>query len=229
MSYPFNLPPFIHIRVPQPEPDVQPHRPHPKQPHGFATVAKVRQLVETTGMTLKEIDRRTGVNHGTISRWILKHGWTRPSHAFPTKPAGCRVEGDGNGRQLATRLRVQAERMMAHLEASDAVTPEEIRFALNLLIAVRREQARRRLPQDAAPDPDPQPLSAAALDEAAPDAAPVSYRRPPRVPKLRLDAEGCPLPPRPPATWDRSEAARRGWGKRYAKLGRVRRVAPSPR
>ncbi|MFL5200454.1 MAG: hypothetical protein ACJ8BE_26625, partial [Microvirga sp.] len=84
----------------------------------------MRHLVETTTFPFRVIAVRTGVNSGTIARWTEKHGWTRPPGAWPrnARPER-RYEPVLIGRVLATRLRLQAERLLREIESAPAVDP----------------------------------------------------------------------------------------------------------
>jgi len=120
-------------------------RPHPKAAHPPLVVAQVRHLVETTTFPYQVIAVRTGVNSGTIARWTEKHGWTRPPGAWPrnARPER-RYEPVLIGRVLATRLRLQAERLLREIESAPAVDPAALDAALTLLGRAREEQQIRR-------------------------------------------------------------------------------------
>ena len=134
---------------------------------------------------------RTGVNKGTISRWIEKHQWQRPPGASksPRQP-GRRYVPVLVGRALATRLRVQAERLVSAIEAAPEVDPAALAQALALLAQAREEQKVRRGRRLMPPPPSAQ------------------------------DPSPGTTPPRRRATWDRREAAERGWRQRYSRRAR---------
>jgi hypothetical protein len=114
-----------------------------QDPHPPTTVAAVRFLIERSALPFRDIEAGTGVNNGTISRWVKKFGWRRHEAARPLKldPAPERVP---LGRTLATRLRAQAERLLAEVEAAPEVDAARLREALQLLADARAEQSIRR-------------------------------------------------------------------------------------
>jgi hypothetical protein len=77
-----------------------------QDPHPPTTVAAVRFMIERSALPFRDIEARTGVNNGTISRWVKKFGWRRHEAARPLKlePPPERVP---LGRTLATRLRAR--------------------------------------------------------------------------------------------------------------------------
>jgi hypothetical protein len=153
MRYPFRPDPIIRISVP--EVGGAERRRTRQQVHPPSTVEAVRQLVEGTRLPFKVIGHRTGVNDGTISRWVEKYGWSRPPGAAPLKARPeRRWVRPMIGRALASRLRIQAERLVRDLEAAPQVDPEKLDEALRLL-AEAREQQRIRAPRRRPPPPAP--------------------------------------------------------------------------
>jgi hypothetical protein len=217
---PFGPPPVYRIRIPAR--DGGDPRPHPRHPHPPSVVAAVRDLVENTRLPFRTIAHRTGVNSGTVSRWAERHGWTRPpgAAAFLRRPED-RYKPVIVGRVLATRLRVQAERLVAAIEAAPSVEPAALAEALDLLARAREEQAVRRSRRLRPPTPTETAATLAAKAEAA--AARDAERR--REALARLAADRPPEPSWRPAapppyrwTWNRSESARMGWKARYARM-----------
>ena len=104
-------------------------------PHSDAKVMQVRRLIETTTLGYAEIAKRTGVSHGTISRWCNAGQWTRPLFApraadtVPRWRASLRLRR----RTLSRRLHDLAERWVRELEASPRVDFAKLREALELL------------------------------------------------------------------------------------------------
>jgi hypothetical protein len=163
---PYDLPSIVRLQIPAP--GGEPRRTHPKQPHPASVVAAVRHLVETTRLPYKIIAERTNVNAGTVSRWVAKHGWQRPPGAWPRAPRpDARYVPNVIGRALATRLRAQAERLLADIESADTVDPAALAEAIGLLERARAEQRVRRgqrlvpPPAPRAPRPKPEPDAAA--------------------------------------------------------------------
>jgi hypothetical protein len=134
---------------------------------------------------------RTGVNSGTIARWTEKHGWTRPPGAWPrnARPER-RYEPVLIGRVLATRLRLQAERLLREIESAPAVDPTALDAALTLLTRAREEQQIRRTRKRRPPDPASVPV---------------------KRPRPELDAET-----RLRVKETRRKAAHKGWVTRWA-------------
>ena len=136
--------PIIH-RIGVPAPGGEDPRSHPKQPHPPSVVAQVRDFVVNTPLTFKAIAYRTGVNSGTISRWAEKQCWKRPPGSWhSTRRPERRYVPAVIGRALATRLRVQAERLVSEIESAPTVDPAALAEALNLLARARAEQKVRR-------------------------------------------------------------------------------------
>jgi sirohydrochlorin ferrochelatase len=52
-----------------------------RRPHADMAVAKVRNLIEHTGLTYSEITAKTGVGRASICRWARDGKWLRPAHA----------------------------------------------------------------------------------------------------------------------------------------------------
>jgi transcriptional regulator with XRE-family HTH domain len=122
MLYPRSLfsPPIVRLRVTPDEPAEGPpaiveQRPRgSRRPHTDMAVAKVRHLIEHTGLTYSEITKKTGVGRASISRW------TR----------------DG--------LEALAERHLRELEQMPAVDPDRLMQALQLVKMTRLEAMGRR-------------------------------------------------------------------------------------
>jgi hypothetical protein len=152
-------------------------------------VERVRHLVRTTVVPFRLIAQQTGVNSGTISRWREKYGWHRPPGARPTtrRPGG-RWQRAMIGRALATRLRIQCERLVAEIEAAEHVDPAKLAEAIRLLAQARAEQQVRR-GKRLVPPPPPTPDELAATAQAK----------------------------RQRAREKRAEAALKGWRGRYSK------------
>jgi hypothetical protein len=121
-------------------------------PHSDLTVAKVRHLVETTVLSHREIEAKTGASTCAISRWTRDFGWQRPPHAprasdmVPDWRAGRRLKL----RKLAGRLLALAERHVRELEAAPRADVETLMQALQVLKMARLEAMgshRRRGPR----------------------------------------------------------------------------------
>ena len=139
MRYPFRPDPVIRISFP--EITGVERRTYRQQPHPRSTIEAVRQLVEGTRLTFKTIGHRTGVNSGTISRWVEKYDWTRPEGAAPlNRRPERRWVRPMHGRILASRLRIQAERLLRYLESDPQVDPKALEEGLRLLAQARDEQ-----------------------------------------------------------------------------------------
>jgi hypothetical protein len=166
MRPPF-LPSIVRLSV-RPEPDeaggvpVLRRRPGRGSPHTDATFAKVRHLIEESTLSYGEIRARTGVSHGSISRWTRDQGWKRPPGAprsndtIPTPRASAQLRR----RMLAQRLDALAVRHIRELEESACVDPIKIGEALELLkmarLAARRRPRRR--PGDIEPEEASRPI-----------------------------------------------------------------------
>lgn len=152
-----HVPPVV-FRLRVPAPGGEEPRSHPKQAHPPSVIAQVRDLVENTTLTFKTIGVRTRVNSGTISRWAEKHGWKRPPGAWPpNRRPERRYVPAVIGRALATRLRVQAERLVSEIESAPTVDPAALAEALSLLAQAREEQKVRRAKRLTPPPPLPEP------------------------------------------------------------------------
>lgn len=82
-------------------------RPYPPE-----LVAAVRALVEGTGLTYREIARRTGVSSAMACRWRRLHGWRRPEEAArPVHPgaSGLRAARREARRQRRWEHRIRQE------------------------------------------------------------------------------------------------------------------------
>ena len=115
--------------------------PGSRLPHTDLTVAKVRHLIEHTGLSHREIEAKTGVSTCAISRWTRDFAWQRPPHApraadmVPDWRAGRRLKL----RKLAGRLQTLAERYVRELEAAPRVDVETLMQALQVLRMARLE------------------------------------------------------------------------------------------
>ena len=117
-----------------------------RRPHTDMTVAKVRHLIELTGLTYSEIAKKTGVGRASICRWARDGKWLRPAHAplatdmVPTLRAGRRLRM----RKLAERLEALAQRHVRELEEAPNVDPDKLMQALQLVKMTRLEAMGRR-------------------------------------------------------------------------------------
>jgi hypothetical protein len=86
-----------------------------------------------------------------------KHGWKRPEGAAPSYPHVNRKLAAPlpSSADLARRLRVQAERLMAEIEKAPAVDPAAVAEALMLLDRVREAQKIRHPQKPHTPAPPP--------------------------------------------------------------------------
>jgi hypothetical protein len=155
MSFPYYQSPLVDLRIPPREGVVR--RPHPRHPHPARVVAVVRRLIETTCEPQHVIALAAGVDKGTVSRWMNKHGWKRPEGAAPSyrhvnKKLAAPLPSSAD---LARRLRVQAERLIGEIEKAPTVDPAAVAEALVLLDRVREAQKVRqpRKPRPPAPPP----------------------------------------------------------------------------
>lgn len=221
-----NLPVAI-VRLSIGGPAGEPPRHRFNDPHPPSTVAQVRHLVETTALPHRVIAERTRVDKGTISRWSAKHGWTRPPRARKAAPRDAkRYVPVMIGRVLATRLRIQAERLVAEIEATERVDPAALAEAIRLLGVAREEQIKRRGRQRERPPRDYQAESeAVAAKKAAQrekrDGVQIAAGKTPR--HWRRDPLPSPHTAETRARWqppprDRAEAARKGWTRRYERM-----------
>jgi hypothetical protein len=160
--HPFHQPPVVRLRIAAPGGEAP--RGHPKQPHPPSVVAAVRHLVETTRLPHRIIAERTRVDKGTISRWSAKFGWQRPPGAWPRapRPEGRRYQLVIRGPALATRLRMQCERLLAEIENAETVDPAALAEAIALLERARAEQKVRRGKRVPPPPPSEAELAAKA-------------------------------------------------------------------
>ncbi|HWK96948.1 MAG TPA: hypothetical protein VNR39_16155 [Pseudolabrys sp.] len=118
-----------------------------RRPHGDATVAAVRELIEETTFTYNEISARTGVGRASISRWARDLNWTRPLDAprSTDRMPRYRLSQKLKLRLLAERLRRLAERHIDELEKAPQVDPDKLIAALEVLKMTRLHiQGRRR-------------------------------------------------------------------------------------
>lgn len=157
MSFPhYVLPTVVDLRLP-PRGHGEHRRPHRNTPHNVSTVAHVKKMVETTTLPHRVIASVARVDKGTVSRWIAKHGWQRPAGAAKPCPRHeTRHVPNVIGRVLATRLRLQAERLVRDLEAAPSVDPAVLAQALTLLERARAEQKIRRAKRRISPPLTPE-------------------------------------------------------------------------
>jgi hypothetical protein len=152
MILPHIPPALTRLRVKPDEPTEGPpaidgyRPPGQRRMHSDLTVAKVRHLVETTGLSYREIGLRVGVPHSNITNWKRDYGWQRPIHAprpwdmIPTARHGRRQKL----RTLAERLRALAERMIHELEETPGVDLDKLMQALQVVKMARLEAMGRR-------------------------------------------------------------------------------------
>ena len=123
-----------------------PRPPGQRRVHTDLTVARVRHLVETTGLSYRQIGLKVGIPHSNITNWKRDFGWQRPLHAprpwdmIPTARHGRRQKL----RTLAERLRALAERMIQELEATPGVDLDKLMQALQVIKMARLEAMGRR-------------------------------------------------------------------------------------
>jgi hypothetical protein len=123
-----------------------PRPPGQRRMHADLTVARVRHLVETTGLSYREIGLKVGVPHSNITGWKRDYGWQRPPNAprpwdmIPTARHGRRQKL----RTLAERLRTLAERMIHELEETPGVDLDKLMQALQVVKMARLEAMGRR-------------------------------------------------------------------------------------
>jgi hypothetical protein len=117
-----------------------------RRPHTDMAVAKVRHLIEHTGLTYSEITAKTGVGRASICRWARDGKWLRPAHApratdlVPSLRAGRRLRL----RKLATQLEALAQRYLRELEATPNVDLDRLVQALQVVKMARLEAMGRR-------------------------------------------------------------------------------------
>ena len=135
---PFRPSPVFRLRPSAPGGEAP--RSHPKEAHPPSVVAQVRALVETTFLTFRDIQARTGVNNGTISRWANANDWQRPSRAWRARPRRDKLPKAPRGRELARRIYVEAERLLVEVTSAPKVDPAALSEALRLLREARDVQ-----------------------------------------------------------------------------------------
>jgi len=130
-----------------------PRRRGPGRPHGDATVAAVRRLIEQSTLTYREIAAKTGVPRRSFGRWARDGGWQRPLFApratdmVPTARAGRKLKL----RLLAERLRTLAERYVRELEETPGVDLDRLVQALETVKMARLAAMGRRRRRSADP------------------------------------------------------------------------------
>lgn len=142
------LPPAIHrLRVTPDEPAEGPpavdgpRRPGSRRAHNDLTIARVRHLVETTGLSYREIAEKVGIPHSNITGWKRDFDWKRPPNAprhwdnIPTPRLGRKLKL----RKLAEKLRALAERAVRELEEAPRIDVEALMRALQVLRMARLE------------------------------------------------------------------------------------------
>ena len=146
------FPSIVRLRVTPDEPAEGPpaiveQRPRgSRRPHTDLAVAKVRHLIEQTGLSYSEIAKKTGVGRASICRWARDGKWQRPAYApratdlVPTLRAGRRLRM----RKLADRLEALAQRHLRELEEAPEVDPDRLMQALQLVKMTRLEAMGRR-------------------------------------------------------------------------------------
>ncbi len=147
MTPPHIPPALIRLRIKPDEPNEGPpaidgsRPPGLRRMHSDMTVAAVRHLVETTGLSYREIGAKVGIPASNITGWKRDGGWQRPPNAprhkdmIPTARAGRRLKL----RRLAERLRTLAERAVRELEEAPRVDLEALMQALQVLKMARLE------------------------------------------------------------------------------------------
>ncbi|MGX9392771.1 hypothetical protein ACWX0K_19285 [Nitrobacteraceae bacterium UC4446_H13] len=152
MILPHIPPALTRLRVKPDEPTEGPpaidgyRPPGQRRMHSDLTVAKVRHLVETTGLSYREIGLKVGIPHSNITGWKRDFGWQRPLNAprpwdmIPTARQGRRQKL----RKLAERLRALAERMIHELEETPGVDLDKLMQALQVVKMARLEAIGRR-------------------------------------------------------------------------------------
>ena len=134
-------PPILRLRVHTEDPAVvtSPRPRGSRRPHGDATLAKVRRLIEETPLSYGEIAERTGVGRASICRWTRDGGWQR--HVFAPRATDTvpreRASAKLKRRTLATRLTALAERAIREMEESASIDPDKLAEALELLKMIR--------------------------------------------------------------------------------------------
>ena len=123
MIGPWNQVSLVHLRGP-----VRPRR----RPHEPATVDKMRQLVERTTLSYREIGARTGASAATVSRHARRGPWVRPHASPPAEPYTEEGRRLLRRRGFAERLMRQAERHIFDLEMNPTASPRAIQRALRL-------------------------------------------------------------------------------------------------
>ena len=203
---PFHQPPVVRLEIGAP--GGEPARQHRREPHPPSVVAQVRHFIETTRLTYRQIGARTGAHAATLSVWVRKHGWKRPAGCYWStrhKPETLYVRV-ASGRELATRLRRQAERLVAEMESAQRVDPAALAEALKLLAEAREAHQTRR--ERRLVPPPPSEVELAAKAEAARTAKEAKAESD-RI--LREHGRGR-------LSSARREGAIRGWSRRYARL-----------
>jgi hypothetical protein len=110
-----------------------------KRLHTNATVARVRQLIEDTTLTYKQIAARTGTSAGTVGVWTRGFGWKRHPFAprctdtVPTARAGRRLKL----RMLGHKLYELAERCVQQLWEDPLVDLDRLIEAMQALNMAR--------------------------------------------------------------------------------------------
>lgn len=120
-----------------------------KRLHTNVTVVAVRDLVENTVLTHKQIAAKTGVSQGTVGRWTRENGWKRNPFApvatdkVPDFRAGRRLKL----RMLGVKLHELAERCVQEQWNNPAVDLDRLIEAMQLLKWARLEAAKSRRPR----------------------------------------------------------------------------------
>ncbi|CAN5350590.1 hypothetical protein BH11PSE4_BH11PSE4_20900 [soil metagenome] len=120
-----------------------------KRLHTNVTVVAVRDLIENSVLTYKQIAAKTGVRAGTVGRWAREAGWQRhpfapvASDKVPKERAGRRLKL----RMLGTQLHQLAERCVREMWDSPAVDLDRLIEAMQVLKMARLEAAKSRRPR----------------------------------------------------------------------------------
>lgn len=102
------------------------------RPYAASTLDKIRDLVQGTTLSYREIGARTGVSAATVSRHARRGRWLRPDTGFAAEhytEEGRRIL---RRRAFAERLMRQAERHVFDLEMNPTASPRAIDKALRL-------------------------------------------------------------------------------------------------
>lgn len=120
-----------------------------KRLHTNVTVVAVRDLIENSVLTYKQIAAKTGASAGTVGRWAREGGWQRnpfapvASDQVPKERAGRRLKL----RLLGTQLQQLAERCVREMWDSPLVDLDRLIEAMQVLKMARLEAAKSLRPR----------------------------------------------------------------------------------